>query len=108
MATSTTSKALLAAVFVAGGATTLTASQLFGSSAAAAAGYRFQNDHVWVARFNPDGGIPFYASRTCGHMVEKDGGVSSDVCSKDGEEMTVTAAKAYESYLKARGITVPR
>lgn len=106
MATTTTSKALITAAFIAGGATTLTARQLF-SSANAAVGYRFQNDHVWVASLNPDGGMPTYAGRTCGIVKAADAGFL-DACSADGAELTVTEAKAFETYLKARGIAAPR
>lgn len=105
--TSSTSKALITAAFIAGGATTLTARQLFSSANAASGIYRFQNDHVWVASLNPDGGIPTYAGRTCGFVKAGDAGVQ-DVCSYDGAELSPTEAKAFEVYLKARGIAAPR
>lgn len=100
-------KAMIAGAFLAGGAATLTASQLFNLSANAA-GYRFQNEHVWVARKNPDGGVPIYASRTCGYLIEPKDAGQVDVCGKDGEEMNYVSAKAFEAYLKARGIAAPR
>lgn len=68
---------------------------------------RFQNEHVWVASKNSDGGIPTYASRTCSYAFTSDAG-QQDLCSKDGEELSAPSAKAFELYLKAKGIPAPR
>ena len=106
MSTSTT-KALIAGAFITGGLTTLTAKQLFGGGAEAAA--KFQNQHSWVARKNPDGGVvPIYAGRSCGYLPLPDAGVGSSICSYDGAEFSEAQAKSFELFLKSLGITPPR
>ncbi len=102
------SRTALAAAFVAGAAGTFTAHQLFGSSSSTAAA-RFQNEHTWVARKNPDGGTtPIYAGKSCGYALLTDGGIGADICSYDGAELTDAQGKAFEGYLKALGVAPPR
>ena len=97
------------AFLIAGGAGAITAEKLFSSTNASAAVTRFQNQHTWVARKNPDGGVvPIYAGRSCGHLLAADGGVVSDVCSLDGAEFTDAQAKSFELFLKSLGIAPPR
>lgn len=96
------------ALFVAGAATVLGAQQFVGKPADAAVYQRFQNEHTFVSRLSSDGGLPTYAGSSCGYSFSSDGGNQKDTCTPNGNELNDGEAKAFEVYLKARGLTPPR
>lgn len=99
-------KAQAAALVLTGAVAGLGGSRLLPERACAES-TRFQNAHVWVAQFDPDGGTPIYGGRYCSIVYMKGDAGPRDVCT-EFPEMGPKASEALEAWLGTVGVKPPR
>lgn len=103
-------KAQAAAVLITGMVLGVGGQALLKGSKAFAAPTRYQNSHLWVARFNTDdAGVrtPVYGGSQCSYVLSDDGGIAGDAC-QDLGELTPDQGTAFEAFLTSLGIAPPR